>query len=76
MDILKNRALRVLLQMALVGICAYQLKYAFSMYLSKPIINIKSEISLSEVKKLPKLYICKDDQFDYQAAKNLGYRQS
>ena len=64
--------LRSSLQILSIGIFFYQMKQAVTKYLEFPIVNKKSTVNIQKVQQ-PALYICCQNQYDYEKGEELGY---
>ena len=63
---------RILLQCIAVGIFIVQMKQAVDKYYNNPNIKMVSEVGLGDI-KMPELYICPMDQFNYSQGSKQGY---
>ncbi len=64
---------RIFVKIIAFGTFLFQMQNSLRHYLDKPVVQQKSTIKYSDVKK-PVLYICQVGQFNYTKAKEVGYQ--
>ena len=64
--------LRTGFQVLAFAIFAYQMFESLNKFVKKPIMTEKLSMKFDDIQK-PMLYICQDNQYDYNKARQLGY---
>ena len=64
--------LRTLVQMIAFAIFVYQMQHSIKQYVEKPIVQVSSTTSIDNI-KMPIIYVCQNDQYDYTVSNFYGY---
>ena len=63
---------RAIVQVLAFGIFVYQMQHSINKFVEKPIVQVSSTTSISNI-KMPVIYVCQDAQFDYALSNFYGY---
>ena len=69
----KIKHIRTLLQLITSGVFLYQMIVSFQRFNKHKVIQEKSMTTIDNIKK-PVIYICQDNQFNYEKARKIGYQ--
>ena len=61
-----------LFQIIAFGLFCFQIQNSFSKYYDEPVVQQMSYVKLDEI-RMPIVYVCQENQFDYAKAKSYGY---
>ena len=69
----KVKHIRSLIQLITSGVFLYQMILSFQRFNKHKVIQEKSMTTIDNIKK-PVIYICQDNQFNYEKARKIGYQ--